>query len=32
MLLELAGDPVTASGVADVLWCITMLPEFQLIR
>ena len=32
MLLELAGAPVTADGVADVLWCITMLPEFQLIK
>ena len=32
MLLELAGAPVTAKGVADVLWCIAMLPEFQLVR
>jgi hypothetical protein len=32
LLAELAGDPVTASGLADVLWSIVMLPEFQLIR
>jgi len=32
MLLELAGSPVTTQGVADVLWCITMLPEFQLVK
>jgi hypothetical protein len=32
MLLELAGKPVTSDGVADVLWCIAMLPEFQLVK
>lgn len=31
-LLQLAGDPASPSGVADVLWCLVMLPEFQLIR
>ena len=31
-LTALAGDPLTAGGVADVLWCVTMLPEFQLVR
>jgi hypothetical protein len=31
-LVELAGDPVSPGGLADVLWCVTMLPEFQLIR
>jgi membrane-bound inhibitor of C-type lysozyme len=28
---ELAGQPVQESGVEDVLWAVTMLPEFQLI-
>ncbi|HEX6964037.1 MAG TPA: PSD1 and planctomycete cytochrome C domain-containing protein [Lacipirellula sp.] len=32
MLTELAGDPVTADGLADALWCVAMLPEFQLIK
>jgi len=31
-LLQLAGEPLTAEGVADVLWSIVMLPEFQLVR
>jgi hypothetical protein len=31
-MLELAGKPLTAEGVADVLWCVVMLPEFQLIQ
>jgi hypothetical protein len=31
-LVELAGDPVSPGGLADVLWCIAMLPEFQLVR
>jgi len=31
LAVELAGDPPTAEGVADVLWAILMLPEFQLI-
>ena len=28
---ELAGQPVQESGVEDLLWTVTMLPEFQLI-
>ena len=28
---ELAGDPAQPAGVEDLLWTITMLPEFQLI-
>jgi hypothetical protein len=32
LLVALAGDPVTASGLADVLWSIVMLPEFQLVK
>jgi hypothetical protein len=31
-LVDLAGDPLTAPGLADAVWCILMLPEFQLIR
>src|SRR4051812_27944788 len=30
--LELLGNPVTPEGVSDLVWAITMLPEFQLIR
>ena len=26
------GSPATAEGVADLLWIVTLLPEFQLIR
>ncbi len=29
---EIVGNPVTADGVADLLWIVVMLPEFQLIR
>jgi hypothetical protein len=29
---ELVGEPVTADGLADLLWAVFMLPEFQLIR
>src|SRR5262249_43615313 len=29
---ELIGRPVTADGLADLLWAVVMLPEFQLIR
>jgi hypothetical protein len=28
----LLGTPMTADGVADLLWVVVMLPEFQLIR
>ncbi|MCI0460008.1 MAG: PSD1 and planctomycete cytochrome C domain-containing protein [Gemmataceae bacterium] len=28
----IVGDPLTADGVADLLWTVFMLPEFQLIR
>jgi hypothetical protein len=30
--VELMGEPVTADGLADALWCIVMLPEFQIVR
>jgi mono/diheme cytochrome c family protein len=29
--LSLVGQPATAQGVEDLLWAITMLPEFQLV-
>ena len=29
---EAVGDKITAQGVEDLLWCIAMLPEFQLVR
>ena len=29
---ELVGEAPTAAGVADLLWAVVMLPEFQLIR
>jgi hypothetical protein len=29
---EIVGSPATAEGVADLLWTVFMLPEFQLIR
>jgi hypothetical protein len=29
---ELVGDPATGEGLADLLWSVFMLPEFQLIR
>jgi hypothetical protein len=29
---ELIGSPATAEGLADLLWAVVMLPEFQLIR
>jgi hypothetical protein len=28
----LVGEPVDLQGVEDLLWIITMLPDFQLIR
>jgi hypothetical protein len=31
-LVQLAGAPLSKEGLADVLWCVAMLPEFQLIR
>ena len=31
MLNELAGGENAAESVEDVLWAVTMLPEFQLI-
>jgi hypothetical protein len=31
-LTNLADEPLTAEGLADVLWCIVMLPEFQVVR
>ncbi len=29
---EFTGRPPTPDGVADLLWAVLMLPEFQLIR
>ncbi len=29
---DLIGEPATADGLADLLWAVFMLPEFQLIR
>jgi hypothetical protein len=29
---DLLGSPATAEGLADLLWAVVMLPEFQLIR
>lgn len=29
---ELVGEPTTREGLADLLWSVFMLPEFQLIR
>jgi hypothetical protein len=29
---EILGSPATADGLADLLWAVVMLPEFQLIR
>jgi len=29
---DLVGDPASAEGLADLLWAVFMLPEFQLIR
>ncbi len=29
---EIVGTPVTPEGLADLLWAVFMLPEFQLIR
>jgi hypothetical protein len=29
---ELVGNPATPDGLADLLWVVFMLPEFQLIR
>jgi len=31
MARELVGQPAQAAGVEDLLWTVTMLPEFQLI-
>jgi hypothetical protein len=28
----LVGEKPSASGVADLLWAVVMLPEFQLVR
>ncbi|MBO0699557.1 MAG: hypothetical protein J2P46_14270, partial [Zavarzinella sp.] len=29
---ELIGEKPSANGVADLLWAVVMLPEFQLVR
>lgn len=31
-LQAIAGEKLDADSLADVLWCIVMLPEFQLVR
>ncbi|QDT74626.1 PSD1 and planctomycete cytochrome C domain-containing protein [Lacipirellula limnantheis] len=32
LLIEAIGDSPTPESLADALWCIVMLPEFQLVR
>jgi hypothetical protein len=32
LALETLGTPVRPEGVADVLWALAMLPEFQLVN
>lgn len=32
LLSAMAGSPLSAQGLEDVLWAILMLPEFQLVR
>jgi hypothetical protein len=32
LLVEAIGDEPTPESLADALWCIVMLPEFQLVR
>ncbi len=29
---QIVGTPPSREGVADLLWCVVMLPEFQLVR
>jgi hypothetical protein len=31
-LIAVAGTEVSVAGIADALWCIVMLPEFQIIQ
>ena len=31
-LAEIGGGPLTPAGLADALWCVVMLPEFQIVR
>jgi hypothetical protein len=31
-LVAVAGADVSIAGLADALWCIVMLPEFQIIQ
>jgi hypothetical protein len=31
-LVAMAGESLCVEGLADVLWTIVMLPEFQLVR
>jgi hypothetical protein len=31
-LVDLGGEPLMPESLADVLWCIVMLPEFQIVR
>ena len=32
LALELLGDPMTGKGIADLLWAVVLLPEFQHVR
>jgi hypothetical protein len=29
---EIVGDPLTDERIADLLWAVFMLPEFQMVR
>jgi hypothetical protein len=29
---QIVGEPSTEAGLADLLWCLLMLPEFQVIK
>jgi hypothetical protein len=29
---EAAGEKLTAEGIADLVWAVVMLPEFQMVR
>jgi hypothetical protein len=31
-LVAMAGEPPTAAGISDVIWCLVMVPEFQIVR
>jgi hypothetical protein len=29
---QILGEPITDAGLADLFWCVFMLPEFQLVK